>query len=143
MMEKLSERAIDIVNELHTERLDYHSEYVPLMYALNHLAEYEDAEADGRLRILPYKIGQTLWDATVRGADGKEYCEARIVGIFCYEEDLFALCLSYKDVSGYSQELLGAVGNTLFHTKEEAEDAIREGRVNEDWEKEALKKWTG
>lgn len=41
-MERLSNRAIDIVNELHTERLDYQSEYLPLIDALNKLAAYED-----------------------------------------------------------------------------------------------------
>ena len=41
-MKRLSDNAIEIVNELHTERLDYESEYVPIIDALNHLAEYED-----------------------------------------------------------------------------------------------------
>lgn len=41
-MKRLSENAIEIVNELHTERLDYESEYVPIIDALNRLAEYED-----------------------------------------------------------------------------------------------------
>ena len=43
-MERLSDRAIAIVNELHTERLDYQSEYLPLIDALNQLAAYEDIE---------------------------------------------------------------------------------------------------
>lgn len=41
-MERLSDRAIDIVNELHRERLDYNSEYVPLIDALQKLSAYED-----------------------------------------------------------------------------------------------------
>ena len=41
-MERLSDNAIEIVNELHTERLAYESEYVPIIDALNRLAEYED-----------------------------------------------------------------------------------------------------
>ena len=41
-MERLSDNAIEIVNELHTEKLTYESEYVPIIDALNHLAEYED-----------------------------------------------------------------------------------------------------
>ena len=41
-MERLSDRAIDIVNELHRERIDYTSEYVPLIDALQKLAAYED-----------------------------------------------------------------------------------------------------
>ena len=45
-MERLSDRTIDIVNELHREHLDYNSEYVPLIDALQKLAAYEDCGAD-------------------------------------------------------------------------------------------------
>lgn len=41
-MERYSDVAADILNDLHTERLAYNSEYVPLMDAINRLAEYED-----------------------------------------------------------------------------------------------------
>ena len=40
-MERLSDRAIDIVNELHRERIDYSSEYIPLIDALQKLSAYE------------------------------------------------------------------------------------------------------
>ena len=42
VMERLSDTAIEIINELHTERLDYSSEYIPLIDAANRLAAYED-----------------------------------------------------------------------------------------------------
>lgn len=45
-MNRLSDTAIEIVNELHTERLDYDSEYLPLINALNRLAAYEDTGLD-------------------------------------------------------------------------------------------------
>lgn len=41
-MERLSDNAIYIINELHTERLHYFSEYIPLIDAANLLAAYED-----------------------------------------------------------------------------------------------------
>lgn len=41
-MKRLSDNAIEIVNELHTEKLAYESEYIPIIDALNRLAEYED-----------------------------------------------------------------------------------------------------
>ena len=41
-MERLSDTAIEIINELHTERLDYSSEYIPLIDAANRLAAYEE-----------------------------------------------------------------------------------------------------
>ena len=41
-VERLSDRAIEIIDELHTERLDYTSEYLPLIDAANKLDTYED-----------------------------------------------------------------------------------------------------
>lgn len=43
-MERLSDNAINIIDELHTERLHYFSEYIPLIEAAHRLAEYEDTE---------------------------------------------------------------------------------------------------
>ena len=40
-MERLSDTAIEIINDLHTERLEYASEYIPLIDAANRLAAYE------------------------------------------------------------------------------------------------------
>lgn len=43
-MERLSDRAIEIINELRRKRLDYESEYLPLIdYAIKCQA-YEDTE---------------------------------------------------------------------------------------------------
>lgn len=41
-MERLSDRAIEIINELHTERLDYESEYLPLIDCAIKCGAYED-----------------------------------------------------------------------------------------------------
>lgn len=41
-MERYSDEAIRICNELHTERLDYNSEYLPLIDAVQRLVAYED-----------------------------------------------------------------------------------------------------
>ena len=41
-MERLSDTVIEIVNELHRERIDYSGEYLPLIDALGRLASYED-----------------------------------------------------------------------------------------------------
>ena len=42
MMEQYSDRAIEIINELHTARIDYESEYIPLIDCANQCAAYED-----------------------------------------------------------------------------------------------------
>ena len=41
-MERLSDRAIEIINELHTDRLDHESEYLPLIDCANKCSAYED-----------------------------------------------------------------------------------------------------
>ena len=60
-MERLSDAAIEILNDLHTEKLEYNSEYLPLIDAMNKLAEYEDADEDRRLVVLPCKFGTHVW----------------------------------------------------------------------------------
>lgn len=45
-MERLSDRAIEIINELHTERLDYNSEYLPLIDAVQKLNDIETVMGD-------------------------------------------------------------------------------------------------
>lgn len=40
-MERYSDEAIRIIDELHTERLDYQSEYIPLIDAAQRLDDYE------------------------------------------------------------------------------------------------------
>lgn len=41
-MDRLSDAAIEIINTLHRERIDYNSEYLPLIDAANRLSAYED-----------------------------------------------------------------------------------------------------
>lgn len=41
-MERYSDRAIEIINELHTARIDYENEYIPLIDCANQCAAYED-----------------------------------------------------------------------------------------------------
>ena len=61
-MERLSDTAIGIINDLHTERLEYASEYIPLIDAANRLAVYEDTglepeEIKGFAEDVAYQFG--------------------------------------------------------------------------------------
>ena len=53
-MKRYSDRAIEIINELHRERLDYQSEYLPLIDAANKLSAYEDTGLE------PEQVMQTI-----------------------------------------------------------------------------------
>lgn len=66
-MERLSDNAIEIINALHTEKLDYRSEYLPLIEAANLLAAYEDTG------LTPEEISDAVWrmSPVCIGCDGK------------------------------------------------------------------------
>ena len=50
---RLSEQAVEILNKLHTERLDYQSEYLPLIDCAQALGELADKLEAGTLVELP------------------------------------------------------------------------------------------
>lgn len=157
-MERLSDTAIEIINELHTERLDYSSEYIPLIDAANRLAAYEDtglepqdiisavdmskiacalhelnaykdlgpidhirdlikAEQDGRLVVLPCKVGDHVW------ADGRE---AIVVWFFGYKTERY-LHAQFFDNAKYTDIPFYEIGKTVFLTREEEEAALKGG----------------
>ena len=111
-MKRLSDNAIEIVNELHTEKLAYESEYVPIIDALNRLAEYEDTEEQGLLVRLPCKLGIPV------------YC---LMGDGVYSETVEKICVS--DMGFYLEtENMGFdesdFGKYVFLTREEAKKAL-------------------
>ena len=150
-MERLSNNAIEIVNELHTEKLAYESEYVPIIDALNRLAEYEDiglepekivflknvaddafsdkpgftehirellrAEKDGRLVILPCKVGDTIYRC---GDLIKKIYEWQIDYVEVYEDE--TVFVDDSDNTFVEAD----IGKTVFLTREEAEKALED-----------------
>ena len=89
-MARYSDTAIEIINDLHTERMDYQSEYLPLIDAANQLAAYEstgiepervaeivsiigndydlgrlrelvEADKDERCAVFPFKPGENVY----------------------------------------------------------------------------------
>lgn len=148
-MKRLSDNAIEIVNELHTERLSYDSEYVPIIDALNSLAEYEDtrlepekivllknivddafsdkpeftehirellrAEKDGRLVVLPCKVGDTIYR---RGDPIKKIYEWQIAYVEVYEDE--TVFVDDSDNTFVEAD----IGKTVFLTREAADKAL-------------------
>ena len=145
-MERLSDTAIEIINDLHTERLDYSSEYIPLIDAANRLAAYEDtglepeeiadfmkrweqaveiggmlkkygidhiwdiiqAEQDGRLVVLPCKVGDTVYQIDAERV---------------YESEVKWIIFDCDDIAFDER----AIGGSIFLTREEAEAALKGG----------------
>lgn len=158
-MERLSDAAIEIINTLHRERIDYNSEYLPLIDAVNRLSAYEDtglepdeikkrnaeyieltrmtygplhqkmgqwlqANMDGRLVVLPCKVGDTVYIASsTRGV-----YEAKVRTLFCghcgysgdFSPDVRMIRTTSCDIP------MEDFNKTVFLTREEAEAAMRE-----------------
>lgn len=118
-MKRLSDNAIEIVNELHTEKLAYESEYVPIIDALNRLAEYEDMEEQGLLVRLPCRIGATVYRFQRYFNDATLKSEIKIKP--CVVESVSTKCIITTD---HMVMLFSNFGKTVFLTCEEAEKAL-------------------
>ena len=155
-MERLSDTAIEIINDMHTERLEYASEYIPLIDAANRLAAYEDtglepeeiadfmkrweraveiaglckmggidhllelkkADQDGRLVVLPCKVGDSIY---IPDLEKKIPVKVRVQGI--------SISVSGRTIlhfGGYPVECAwgDGCGKDWFLTREEAEAAL-------------------
>ena len=98
---------------------------------IERLAEYEDLEEQGLLLRLPCKVGDTVWDN-----DYGKPCAYIITGFsFGTGEDYIDEPVSLREVvcyySNYSGSITGSfavseIGKTLFLTKEEAEQKLKE-----------------
>ena len=125
-MERLSDTAIEIINDLHTERLEYTSEYIPLIDSANKLAEYEDLEEQDLLLRLPCKVGDTLYIITkvfngkeVIGAIGRRKIDSiggnALNPIYVISKEPYELRFCPSEF-----------GVRVFKTKEKAEAKLRE-----------------
>ena len=95
------------------------------------LKDYEDLEEQGLLLKLPCKVGDTVWDN-----DYGKPCLYTITGFsFGTGEDYIDEPVSLKEVvyyySNYSGSITGSfavseIGKTVFLTKEEAEQKLKE-----------------
>ena len=134
-MERLSDTAIEIINELHTERLDYSSEYIPLIDAANRLAAYEDTglepEEIYEVRFLiaaqrdPQKLAR-LRELVLADQDGRLHITPAFVW---HNGDSGLHEVPYKP---WMAQWI-ATGTKFWLTREEAEAALaQEGGSNED-----------
>lgn len=100
------------------------------------LKKYEDLEEQGLLLRLPCGIGDTVWDN-----DFGKPCSYTITGFSFGEADSYIdEPVSEKEVvcyySNYSKSIIGSfavseIGKTVFLTKEEAEQKLKEMEIDE------------
>lgn len=101
------------------------------------LQEYEDLEEQGRLIILPCKVGDTVWDndcgrpcAYTITAFSFGECEEYICEPVTTKEVVFYYANSSGSITGSFAE--SEIGKTVFLTKSEAEAKMKELRGGED-----------
>ena len=92
-------------------------------YCIDHIRDLLHAEQDGRLVVLPCKVGDHVW------ADGRE---AIVVWFFGYKTERY-LHAQFFDNAEYTDIPFYEIGKTVFLTSEEAEAALeQEGGTHED-----------
>lgn len=98
-------------------------EMAKLHSALMELKKYQEADKDGRLVVLPCKVGDRLYEVT--GRKTISVYEVRAIRV-----ELFGLFIEWDIVEGFVWQSLaginaGEIGKTVFLTREEAEKALR------------------
>ena len=83
-------------------------------YCIDHIRDLLHAEQDGRLVVLPCKVGDHVW------ADGRE---AIVVWFFGYKTERY-LHAQFLDNAEYTDIPFYEIGKTVFLTREEAEAAL-------------------
>lgn len=98
---------------------------------IERLRELAEADKDGRLAVLPCKVGDTLWVIGRDNVPRKMELEAPDIRTVCTEEDNLCMSTCNRKPDGFCAYRLrndGAdIGKTIFLTREEAEKAL-EGR---------------
>ena len=126
-MERLTEYMGNGENYESINPIDTPYEYgkANLQALINKLATYEDAEEQGLLLRLPCKVGDIVWEIN---AERKRISKFVIESITIYPCSVIQFNWTllegiYKNVVGFSKAELG---KTVFLTKEEAEDKLKE-----------------
>ena len=108
-MERLTKRdPFDGIIELTKEIGEPIAPYNEVIEALSKLAAYEDAEEQGRLLVLPCKVGDKIYQTD---------------GIRVYESTVRQLIFDTENIAFDVR----AIGKTVFLTREEAEAALAKG----------------
>ena len=112
------------------EVLSMHSEWSAMMSVLNSIGSYDrlrelaEADRDGRVLILPCKVGNTVYFV-----NAKHILEFTVVGYAVDETGISWVYSEHVDKTGHTYErtfIPDRIGKTTFLTREEAEKALQE-----------------
>ena len=97
---------------------------------IERLKNIAEANKDGRVVVLPCKVGETVWAVGRVGVPRKMELEPPDIRLVCTDEDNRCMALCPRKPDGFCAYRLrndGAdIGITVFLTREEAEAALKE-----------------
>jgi hypothetical protein len=82
------------------------------------LNEYEQAKAEGRLVVLPCKVGDVVWKIKAAFSYFSKPMEDRVERIIISSNEILVCCTSGTKFS------VNSIGKTVFLSREEAEKAL-------------------
>lgn len=148
-MNKYGDKAIEILNELHTECLEYHSEYLPLIKCANRCAEYEStgltpnqltkaaalykAQEEGRFAEPPCMPGDIVYTISGNIIFACEVLKIKVEAGLEYGRTTFIRekVMGWKGETPFEFDFCD-FGKTVFLSREEAADALKEENNNGD-----------
>ena len=110
------------VSDLAGEAIRQHAKILHDMRRANEEAqELTKAKAEGRLVVLPCKVGDAIWKIKAVFSYFSKPMEDRVDRIIISNNEILACCTSGTKFS------IGIIGKTVFLSREEAEKALEEG----------------
>ncbi len=103
-------------------------EMAKLHSALMELKKYQEADKDGRIVVLPCKVGDTVWVAGRDNVPREMQLDPPDIRATCTDEDNLCMSLCNRKPDGFCAYRLRNdgqdIGKTVFLTREEAEKAL-------------------
>ena len=102
---------------------------------LKRLRELAEADRDGRLVVLPCKVGEKLWVIGRDNVPREMALEAPDIRTVCTDEDNLCMSTCNRKPDGFCAYRLrndgASIGKTVFLTREDAEKALE--AMKDDW----------
>ena len=118
------------------DRLAAYEDIAELCGGFDRLREFAEADKDGRVLILPCKVGDTVYFA-----NAKHILESTVVGYAVDETGISWVYSEHVDKTGHTYEHTFSpdrIGKTTFLSREEAEKALQEMEGKKDGNKTSM-----
>jgi hypothetical protein len=130
----LTPKEVTALGELFDYALKESKTLTEQLTLLHHIRELAEADKDGRLVVLPCKVGDTVW-VTRNPWTGKllkKPLDAYVNGMKMYSHGLYVnLLFDTRKINGTRDYEINHIGKTVFLTHEEAEKALE--AMKDDW----------